>query len=169
MNYYITKRHCYVETIDGISSYYAFYDGQSIPISKEVFEVLSKSYARECYQERAAKTHSKVSLDQLYDNILNEDYHGSLQVELQQPSVEADFIEQEEISENHIMACIALEEIRKLPTMEKELIMSIFSKTTVIEDQAMQYGISVRMMYYRRQKLAEQIAQKCRRRMNNDY
>lgn len=162
------NRHYYVKTENGITEYYAKYDGQSIRIEKELYDFLKSSYSQERELERSERRHKFVSIDQVLDSISQVDQHGTLLPAFQVDSAEKVFFNLDSPDRRKKMKELMMRKIACLPLEEQELLYSFGHDSSVLEKLADKYGITTRAMFYRRRKLADQIADSVIGDLNNE-
>ena len=150
------KRRAYRKPIDGEWHYYAVYEGKSLDVSKPVYGCVKKTYQDEDDQERSARKHC-VSADQLKENILQMDQHGTTPSCFQTCSAEDDGIEHMEHEDIRIIFDLMWKEIDLLSDEDRELLLTFRSRNGEIGKVADKYGIPERTAYYRRNLLAKRI------------
>jgi len=152
------NRHYYVKTEDGITEYYAYYEGQSIRIEKKLYDFLKTSYSQERALERKERRNTLMYIDQIQSDISHDDRHGAVLPALQVRSAEEAFFNLDCIDKREKMKELMKQKVACLFPQEQELIYSFGHDSSVIENLAHKYGISTRAVFYRRRKLADQIA-----------
>ena len=157
------SRHCYVKTEYGRTAYYAYYGGQSVRIEKELYDFLNISYSQERHKKETERKHVCVSIDQLYDEMMQVDRHGIGLPSFRVESAEEKFFDLQNTEEQSNIIAQVKEEIEHLSLEERELILSFVNESSIIEKLAEKYNITKRAVYYRRRKLADQIAANIRK------
>ena len=157
------SRHCYAKTENRRTAYYAYYRGQSVRIEKELFDFLNSSYSQERHKKETERKHACVSIDQLYDEMMRVDQHGIVLPSFRVGSAEEKFFDLQNAEEQSNMIAQMKEEIEHLSLEERELILSFVNESLIIEKLAKKYNITKRAIYYRRRKLADQIAANIRK------
>ena len=64
------RRYCYPETKDGVERYYAVVHGQSVEITREMYEVMEPSYRLEWEMKYGKKSKRNKSIEQLAEQIV---------------------------------------------------------------------------------------------------
>ncbi len=158
MNGNYRNRHCYAEKNGDQIKYYAKYGKNTVEIEKDVFDCLSESYSREWQLEKTERKHTKLSLDQINDNIAQMNHHGTIPNELLLPSAEYVFMEKVDYKSYLLFFQHFRESMNCLPEKDKRVLMTFLGGPLVISDTAKALGIAERTVYYRRNRLAEKLS-----------
>ena len=150
------KRRAYRKLIDGKWHYFAVYEGKSLDVNKPIYGCVRKSYQDEDDQERSAREHC-VSADQLKDNILQMDQHGTTPSCFQTCSAEEDGLEHMEHEGISVIFDLMWKEIDLLSDEDRELLLTFRSRNGEVDKFTEKYGIPERTAYYRRNQLAKRI------------
>jgi len=160
----LEARHCYLKTTSEGITYYAVYDGQSVRISKEIYDCLNESYSKERNLEVIERKHRAVSLDQLLEENSSSGGHSAISAQYQTISAEEAYFQDRQKK----LESFVWDEINKLDPDERALILSYLEKNAAISELAAKECISDRAAYYRRIKVARDIGKKCRQKLEYD-
>ena len=154
------RRYCYPETKDGVERYYAVVHGQSVEITREMYEVMEPSYRLEWEMKYGKKAKRNKSIEQIAEQIEMLDCHGSLPEALQVPSAEDEYFMLEDAKKEDRELVRMHEEIDKLQVDQQLMIRSYAEKNGSIESLSERDSVSQSAIYHRRERLGKTIARK---------
>ncbi len=154
------RRYCYPETKDGVERYYAVVHGQSVEITREMYEVMEPSYRLEWEMKYGKKAKRNKSIEQIAEQIEMLDCHGSLPEALQVPSAEDEYFMLEDAKKEDRELVRMNEEIDKLQVDQQLMIRSYAEKNGSIESLSERDSVSQSAIYHRRERLGKTIARK---------
>ena len=147
--------YCYPKTKNGTTKYYAVVQQEYIEVEKEIYDVLERSYRKEWswdHEDRIA-----LSIEQLAEDAILADKHGSIPASLQSISSEDEFLQAQDSNQDRKLVSLILQEISKLSADDRMVFDTCFLDSESISRVAKEMGLTERSIYYRRNIITQRI------------